>query len=53
MASKLEWQAPKDGVYYLRVAQAPGSAFGCNASYTLLTQVEGTQQSIYLPLIIK
>jgi len=32
-ASKLEWQAPLDGIYFLRVAQASGSAYGCDAAY--------------------
>ncbi|MFC1976392.1 peptidoglycan DD-metalloendopeptidase family protein, partial [Chloroflexota bacterium] len=52
LASMLEWVAPQDGTYYVRVGQAPGSTFGCNASYELMTQVEG-MKSIYLPIILK
>lgn len=33
--SRLEWQAPLDGTYFIRVSQAPGSAFGCSATYNL------------------
>jgi hypothetical protein len=34
-ASRLEWQAAYDGVYFIRVGQAPGSTYGCSATYTL------------------
>ena len=38
-AGELVWQAPAEGVYFVRVAPAPGSAVGCAATYTLsLTQ---------------
>ena len=47
-ASQLVWQAPLDGTYFVRVAQAGGSAYGCNAGYQLsMTQL----LSLYLPLI--
>jgi len=34
-ASRLEWQAPMDGTYFVRVSQTPGSVNGCNAAYKL------------------
>jgi hypothetical protein len=34
-ASRLIWQAPQTGTYFVRVSQAPGRAFGCNAAYQL------------------
>jgi hypothetical protein len=34
-ASYLMWQAPLDGTYFLRVARAAGSAYGCDAGYEL------------------
>ncbi|MCO5193103.1 MAG: peptidoglycan DD-metalloendopeptidase family protein [Anaerolineae bacterium] len=35
LASQILWQAPRTGSYYVRVAQAPGSSFGCDASYEI------------------
>ena len=32
---KLKWTASRDGTYFLRVSQAPGSAYGCSANYDL------------------
>jgi hypothetical protein len=49
-ASRIEWQAPRDGTYFVRVSQASGSAYGCNATYEL--SVEAMKQ-IYLPLVIR
>jgi len=47
-ASRLLWQAPQTGTYFVRVSQAAGSAFGCSATY----QVSVTQQSWnFLPFI--
>ncbi|MGB8982199.1 MAG: peptidoglycan DD-metalloendopeptidase family protein [Anaerolineales bacterium] len=34
-ASLVQWQAPGDGIYFVRVAQAAGSAFGCTSSYDI------------------
>jgi len=51
-ASRLEWQAPASGVYYARVIGASGSAYGCDAAYTL--RVQGPQPQGYrlqLPLL--
>ena len=31
----LLWQAPADGTYFVRVAQAEGSTYGCNSTYNL------------------
>jgi murein DD-endopeptidase MepM/ murein hydrolase activator NlpD len=47
-ASSLTWQAPADGTYFVRVAQAGGSAYGCEASYDLNTKVK---YRIFLPLV--
>jgi len=49
-ASRIEWQAPRDGTYFVRVSQASGSAYGCGATYEL--GVEAMKQN-YLPLIIR
>lgn len=32
-ASRIEWQAPTDGVYFIRVTPVTGSRTDCNASY--------------------
>lgn len=32
---ELLWQAPSEGIYFVRVAPAPGSVIGCDAHYTL------------------
>jgi hypothetical protein len=29
----LVWQPDADGTYFVRIAPAPGSAFGCDATY--------------------
>lgn len=34
-AGELAWQAPNEGVYFVRVAPSPGSLTGCAAGYTL------------------
>jgi hypothetical protein len=34
-ASRLVWGAPGDGLYYIRVVPAAGSAYGCSAAYAL------------------
>jgi len=49
-ASRIEWQAPHDGTYFVRVSPAGGSASGCSATYEL--SVEAMKQA-YLPLIIR
>jgi hypothetical protein len=49
-ASSLTWQAPADGTYFVRVIQAGGSAFGCDASYEIV--ITATYR-IYLPLVIR
>ena len=50
LASKLTWEAPESGTYYIRVSQSPGSAYGCSASYDI--SVEG-ENLIYLPMTIR
>jgi len=50
VASRLEWQALLDGTYFIRVVQASGSTYGCNATYGLnVTQV----YQRYLPLVLR
>jgi len=51
-ASRLTWQAPQTGTYFVRVSQAPGSAFGCGTAY----QVNIAQQQdfwFFFPFIRK
>ncbi|MFH1632506.1 MAG: peptidoglycan DD-metalloendopeptidase family protein [Chloroflexota bacterium] len=49
-ASRLVWQAPQSGTYFLRVSQAAGSAYGCSATY----QISANQvYSIFLPMILR
>ena len=50
MASRLEWQAPLDGTYFVRVFQSSTSLSGCTATYRLgIVQL----QQISLPLILR
>jgi murein DD-endopeptidase MepM/ murein hydrolase activator NlpD len=46
----LEWTAPLDGTYFVRVFPASGSAIGCSASYQI--RISGGVKT-YLPLILK
>ena len=47
-ASRLIWQAPIDGTYFVRVSRASSGTFGCNATY----QVSITPPTpLFLPLI--
>lgn len=49
-ASSLTWQAPQNGLYFLRVSRATGSNYGCNAIYQLgVVQ----WQRLFLPLIVR
>ncbi len=48
--SKLEWQAPQDGPYFIRLSRGSGSAYGCNATY----QISVTEfHQLYLPLAVR
>jgi len=47
--SYLEWQAPLDGIHFVRVTQASGSICGCDATYEL--SVKQIPQ-LYLPLVV-
>lgn len=49
-ASRLLWQAPSSGSYFIRVQQANGSAFGCNATYQISVI---PPNPLYLPLILR
>ena len=35
LASRLEWQAPMDGTYFVRVSRAGSGVYGCNATYSI------------------
>jgi hypothetical protein len=49
-ASRLEWHAPASGMLFIRVAQAPGSAYGCSASYDISVSQE---LWVYLPIALR
>jgi murein DD-endopeptidase MepM/ murein hydrolase activator NlpD len=49
-ASRLEWHAPASGTYFIRVTQAPGSAYGCSASYDVSVSQE---LWVYLPIALR
>lgn len=49
LSSHLRWSAPASDRFYLRVTQAPGSAFGCDANYEIVV----TEQFMaLLPIIL-
>ncbi len=49
LASRIDWIAPQDGTYFIRVSRTASSAYGCNATYKLsVTQMN----QLYLPLIL-
>jgi hypothetical protein len=48
LASRLLWQAPLSGTYFVRVSQAAGGAYGCTASYNVGA---GQPLQLYLPII--
>ncbi|OGO27791.1 MAG: hypothetical protein A2Z16_01845 [Chloroflexi bacterium RBG_16_54_18] len=50
LASKLVWQAPNDGTYFIRLLPKPGSLYGCSASYEIVALGETL---IYMPLIVR
>ncbi len=50
LGSYIEWRAPIEGTYFIRISQAPGSSFGCSSSY----EIKVTQTNyLYLPLILR
>jgi murein DD-endopeptidase MepM/ murein hydrolase activator NlpD len=49
-ASALIWLAPSDGLYFVRVSQAPGSNHGCDGTYRL--RLMGSWK-LFLPLILR
>lgn len=51
VASKLDWLAPQDDIYFIRVAQSSGSSNGCNSNYDLSVIQNG--ENLYLPLILR
>lgn len=50
-ASKISWQAPSAGTYFIRVAQATGSSFGCTSDYQM--RITREHLKIYLPIILR
>jgi hypothetical protein len=52
-ASRLTWQAPLSGTYFVRVRPVAGSASGCSASYSLsVRSAQGSNNySVYLPVV--
>jgi murein DD-endopeptidase MepM/ murein hydrolase activator NlpD len=49
-ASRLEWRAPRTGIYFVRITPASGSAYGCTATYEVVAIV---RYQIYLPIVLK
>jgi len=47
-ASRLLWQAPQTGTYFVRVSQAAGSAFGCSASIFSIIQGKVARVTIFM-----
>ena len=52
-ASRLTWQAPLSGTYFIRVSQATGSTFGCSATYQISVSQQSTGLDFFLPFIRK
>ena len=50
-ASRVDWQAPTGGIYFVRIARTSNSSFGCSAEYNLSLTSSGT--SVFLPLVVK
>jgi len=53
MASRLEWQAPLTGTYFLRVIPSSGSVTGCDATYHLSIAKKSQLGRTYLPIVLK
>ncbi|MEJ5309972.1 MAG: hypothetical protein WHX52_09385 [Anaerolineae bacterium] len=51
LASRIVWQAPNNGVYYLRITNQTGFA-GCETDYTVHVTVKEINV-IYLPLVMR
>lgn len=51
MGSYLQWIAPRNGIYFVRIAQADTSGYGCDAAYEFSITVTG-QHKVYLPNIM-
>lgn len=49
MGSYLQWVAPRDGIYFVRIAQANSSSYGCDAAYDF--SITGSYK-VYLPSIM-
>jgi murein DD-endopeptidase MepM/ murein hydrolase activator NlpD len=46
-ASQVEWTPTRTGIYFIRVYQAPGSNYGCDAKYSIV--VEDNLDRIFIP----
>jgi hypothetical protein len=49
-SSSLIWQAPQEGIYFVRIRQATGSTYGCDAAYDFAGVAT---YSLYLPLVLR
>ena len=55
-ASRLEWGADRDGVYYVKVEHWDPYAYGCTTAYDLSIAETGTfepSSNVYLPIILR
>ncbi|MBC7250101.1 MAG: pre-peptidase C-terminal domain-containing protein [Anaerolineae bacterium] len=56
-SSQIDWQAPADGVYYVKVEHWDPYAYGCTTAYGLSVSGEGLpqepQHDVYLPIVLK
>ena len=50
LASKLVWQAPMSGTYFIRVTRVASSLYGCNATYQIVGLGRG---ELFLPFIVQ
>ena len=56
-SSQIDWQAPADGVYYVKVEHWDPYAYGCTTAYGLSVSGEGLpsepRRDVYLPIVLK
>ena len=51
LASSIYWQAPANGVYYVRVKSWNATVHGCGTGYTLNVILPGSERNVYLPFV--